>query len=163
MEHVKAEEVVSPRARWKLIAVLRDEGASDAAYAVGEWDGVPSIGMRWNGDDKSPIGSPQSRGLATWTIVEERLHLPILQTLSEDKQVLAAALLGVNEPPMVELSVAHHPSGRYTLTRRVSGQRMPEDVLVGRLDKAEFYREVYQQIRTYLKRGSNVVLGRLPD
>jgi hypothetical protein len=40
------------------------------AIALGKWDGVDVIGLRWNGDDDRPIGNPQSRGLATWFIVE---------------------------------------------------------------------------------------------
>lgn len=167
MSYIRPNEVVSPKARWKLIAVLRDGGASDAAYAVGEWDGIPSIGMRWNGDDENRIGNPQSRGLPTWTMVEPRLHLPIIQTLPEDKQVLATALLGIEVSPMVELRVEHHPSGNYTLTRRVSGQRMRQDVkryaLWTNSDKAEFYRAVYGEVKNHLDRGSKVVLRRLSD
>lgn len=167
MTYVSPEEVVSPRARWKQIAVLRDEGPGGVAYAVGEWDGEPSIGMRWNGYDGHPIGNPQSRGLPTWTMVEERMRLPIIQTLREDKQVLATTLLKIEVPPLVELGVAHHPSGRHTLTTRISGQRMPEDAqdpaLFGNFDRAEFYRAVYGQVKDHLDRGSMVVLGRLTD
>ena len=167
MAYVKPQEVVSPRARWKQIAVLRDEGPGEVAYAVGEWDGEPSIGMRWNGYDGHPIGNPQSRGLPTWTMIEERMRLPVIQTLPEDKQVLATALLGIEVPPLAELVVAHHPSGRYTLTTRVSGQRMPEDsrnpAMWGNFDRAEFYRAVYGEIKDRLDKGTMVVLGRLTD
>ena len=167
MTYVEPQDVVSPRARWKLIDVLRNEGPGEVAYALGEWDGEPSIGMRWNGDDEHPIGNPQSRGLPTWTMVEERMHLPIIQTLREDKQILATTLLGIKVAPLVELGVAHHPSGRYTLTTRVSGQRVPEDArdpaLIGNMDKAEFYRAVYREIKDHLERGSMVVCGGLTD
>lgn len=40
------------------------------AIALGMWDGTPVIALRWNGTDERPIGHPQSRGLATWFVVE---------------------------------------------------------------------------------------------
>jgi len=41
------------------------------ASAQGKWDGEPGIGLCWNGTAKAPISNPQSRGLATWLIMEK--------------------------------------------------------------------------------------------
>jgi hypothetical protein len=45
--------------------------------------------MRWNGNEESPLGNPQSRGLATWFIVPEQHWKQILRTehysFSDDK------------------------------------------------------------------------------
>lgn len=40
------------------------------AVALGRWEDVPVIAMRWNGTDDNPVGHPQSRGLPTWFIID---------------------------------------------------------------------------------------------
>jgi len=50
--------------------VLVPAGPERMAIALGKWEGTPVLALRWNGTDASPIGNPQSRGLATWFIVE---------------------------------------------------------------------------------------------
>ncbi len=91
--YVKPEEVVSPKTRWQLIAVLLDRGGDDCSYALGKWDGNPCIGFRWNGTDDNPLGNPQSRGLATWVILDPNLHHAVLSLVSSDMRVLARRIL----------------------------------------------------------------------
>ena len=93
---IRPEDVHSPKGHWNLIAVL-DDGSKDThgscALAVGRWDGASVLGMRWNGDEKNPIGNPQSRGIPTWFIVPEKYNEAILQGggLTADKLALARA------------------------------------------------------------------------
>ncbi len=167
MTYIKPGDVVSPKAHWKLIAVLRDGGPGEIAYAVGEWNGVPGIGMRWNGTDNKPIGNPQSRGLPTWTMLDPEIHLAVIQQLPDErKQVLACEHLGIDVPPMIEIEVRHHMgSGCHTLMKRASGQRMPEDSkkrLLGNPDRADFLAALYEDLRVHLGAGTRVVLHDLP-
>lgn len=163
MTHVKPDQVVSPKARWKLIAVLHDGGAGEIAYALGEWDGEPRIAVRWNGDDEHRIGNPQSRGLATWTMLDRDLYLPVIQNLPEDEQMLARKLLKIVTYPVIEMKIDHHPSGRYTLKKRVSGQRNYDDCvdtpeLFGNTEKADFLEAYCAEVSKHLKEGARVVL-----
>ena len=163
MTHKQPSEVVSPKARWKLIAVLYDGGAGEIAYAVGEWDGRPRIGVRWNGDAQHPIGNPQSRGLPTWTMLDPDLYLPVIQKLPEDEQLLARKLLKIETYPVIEMKIDHHPSGRYTLKKRVSGQRNYDDCvdtprLFGNLEKADFLEAYCGEVKKHLQEGARVIL-----
>lgn len=166
MPYIKPDEVVSPKAHWKLIRVLKDGGPGEIAYALGEWDGVPRIGMRWNGMEDSEIGNPQSRGLPTWTMLDSDIYLAIIQKLSERDQVVACSLLGIELPPMVEIMIDHHPSGRFTLKKRPSGQSMFKDVmkdgLFGEEKAHEFVQAAYNEIKNHLDNGTRVILGEFP-
>jgi hypothetical protein len=46
--------------------------------------------MRWNGHDSRPSGNPQSRGLPTWFVVEEKYYECIMRSglLAPDKLTL---------------------------------------------------------------------------
>jgi hypothetical protein len=93
-KYVPPTAVVSPKKNWSLIAVLEDKGPRDAALALGRWDNVPCLAMRWNGDnDVNPIGNPQSRGLPTWFVVPDCWVESTLSTLSADKLTLARNFL----------------------------------------------------------------------
>ncbi|MCY3788911.1 MAG: hypothetical protein OXH63_08995 [Gemmatimonadetes bacterium] len=163
MPYIEPNDVISPRTRWKLIAVLDNRGPSEIAYALGEWDGEPKIAVRWNGDDEHPIGNPQSRGLPTWTMLDQDLYLPIMQNLPTDKQLLARTLLDIEVYPVVELKIDHHPSGRHTLKKRVSGQQMYQDCsgspgLFGNVDKLEFLKAYCSKVKKHMEDGSRVIL-----
>ena len=93
--YVLPADVVSPKAHWSLIDVLLDRGESNCAYALGVWDGVRRIGFRWNGSDANPIGNPQSRGLPTWTMLDEEIHEQIIEQLPRDKLAIAREFLGI--------------------------------------------------------------------
>ena len=82
MAYVDPKIVVSPKANWSLIKVLRNgeengQGDDDASLAIGKWDDLEGLGpqtvfaMRWNGTKNQPngVGNPQSRGLPTWFII----------------------------------------------------------------------------------------------
>jgi hypothetical protein len=93
-DYVPPEEVHSPKVHWQLIEVLQDRGEGECAYALGKWDGRSRIGFRWNGRKDNPIGNPQSRGLPTWTILDENLHEAVIALLPKEKQSLARRFLG---------------------------------------------------------------------
>lgn len=68
--YIPPEDATSPRRSWSITRILIPGGPEDMAIALGKWDGVDVIGLRWNGTAENPIGNPQSRGLATWFILE---------------------------------------------------------------------------------------------
>ena len=163
MSYVKPNEVVSPKARWKLIAVLEDGGRGGMSYALGEWDGEPRIGVRWNGDSENRIGNPQSRGLPTWTMLAPKLHMSVIQGLPADEQLLARKFLRIKADAVVELKIDYHASRRYTLKKRPVGQRMYQDAihnsrLMTNPDKADFLEAVCSEIKVHLEDGTRVIL-----
>ena len=91
--YVKPEEVRAPVGRWKLKEVLEDRGPDRGSYALGAWDGDPVIAFRWNGSDEYPTGSPQSRGVPTWMILEDVLFPAILKRLPKEQRVAARKFL----------------------------------------------------------------------
>lgn len=108
MTYVDPSKVVSPKANWSLIKVLRNgeehgKGDGDAALAIGHWDDlegdgpIPVFAMRWNGSkaQATGVGNPQSRGLPTWFIVPHWMNDAILQggLIPESEKPLVAALI----------------------------------------------------------------------
>jgi hypothetical protein len=81
MAYISPVDVVSPRSRLQMLKVLLDSGAGEPAYALANWDGNPCIVFRWNGDDDQPIGNPQSRGLPTWVVLDQKLYGAVIDTL----------------------------------------------------------------------------------
>jgi hypothetical protein len=78
-----------------LIDVLYDGGESEHAVAIGEWNGVRRLAMRWNGTEERPAGNPQSRGNATWFVLPPEIYdAGIIDKLPTNKQAIAKALLG---------------------------------------------------------------------
>ncbi len=96
MAHVPPHEVISPKASWTLVDVVLDRGADGCAYAIGMWDGRRRVGFRWNGNDDSPLGNPQSRGIATWIMLDPKLNFRVLRMVerenSEKVQIMRAFL-----------------------------------------------------------------------
>ncbi|MBI3701133.1 MAG: hypothetical protein HY242_11900 [Afipia sp.] len=78
MAHIQPSEVISPKANWALVDVVLDNGERRCAYAIGMWNGKRRVGFRWNGKKDNPIGNPQSRGLPTWTMLDDALHQAVL-------------------------------------------------------------------------------------
>jgi hypothetical protein len=98
MAYIAPDEVISPKAYWRLVDVVLDKGEDDCAYAIGMWDNQRRVGFRWNGNDESPIGNPQSRGLPTWTMMDRALHHSILRQVAKrnpDKANIMRAFLGL--------------------------------------------------------------------
>ena len=89
MPYVDPKTVLSPRTRLKeIIEVLHDGGPGAVPWAnwsaaILDWEGEPCLGLRWNGDDDSSVGNPQSRGQATWFIVPKELSDTVLKKLQE--------------------------------------------------------------------------------
>ena len=78
MSYIQPEQVISPKQYWVLIAVLDPGTEGKTALAIGRWDNELRLGMRWNGNSDNPVGNPQSRGVPTWFIVEEKYYPAIL-------------------------------------------------------------------------------------
>lgn len=86
MSHIPPEKVISPKASWRLVDVIINNGPGECAYAIGMWGGKRRIGFRWNGSDESdesPLGNPQSRGLPTWTMLDPNLHMAVLKLVEK--------------------------------------------------------------------------------
>jgi hypothetical protein len=71
--HTAPENVLSPKGSVANLRVLLNTGAEGWSVASMQWNGKDSLGIRWNGDAKNPIGNPQSRGIPTWFILPEDL------------------------------------------------------------------------------------------
>ncbi len=95
MSHKNPKDVKSPRNKWTLIDVLHDGGEGKDALAIGEWEGDRVLAARWNGNEESQVGNPQSRGIATWFVLPDRYNEALLATLPENKQMIARALLEI--------------------------------------------------------------------
>lgn len=93
MSYVKPNEVKSPKTRWYLFEIIKDKGEGKGVYALGEWDGERRIGFRWNGTEENPLGNPQSRGLATWTMLDLDLHKAVIALLPNDDKPMAKKFL----------------------------------------------------------------------
>ena len=83
---------------WTLIRVLvngdeEDSNGQRVAISLGKWNDEPDLAMRWNGTEKSPIGTPQSRGLPTWFIIPKRLEEALIKTLPMAEQNIVITLL----------------------------------------------------------------------
>lgn len=158
MAYIKPGDVHSPKAHWKIVDVIIDEGPGQPAYAIGTWDGERRVGFRWNGTDESPIGNPQSRGLPTWTILDPKMHPAVIALAPEDKQTLTSSYLG--SPRKIELVVDWHPSQRWTLKEREEGKGMYRDLdgdLFANNDKASFYRAVAKELNDRQQGGQTVL------
>jgi hypothetical protein len=88
-KYIVPSQVLSPKARWSLIDILDDRGEGEISVALGRWDDLPVLGIRWNGEEDSPIGTPQSRGLPTWFIMPDgNLSEALIKELPPEKQIL---------------------------------------------------------------------------
>lgn len=82
MAYVDPHTVISPRGRLReVVEVLHDGGPDSWSAAMLDWDGQHCLGLRWNGGDGSAVGSPQSRGQATWFLVPQPLFDTVLEKL----------------------------------------------------------------------------------
>lgn len=98
MPYIEPSEVISPKAKWRLVDVILDKGAGEPAYAIGMWDRRRRIGFRWNGEEGSPLGNPQSRGLPTWVMLDSALNKAVVRLVAKenpDKAGIVRAFLGL--------------------------------------------------------------------
>ena len=86
MSYIVAQDVDSPRGRWRLHLVLYDGGEGNWAAAEGQWENNGRwdavLAIRWNGKDGDKLGNPQSRGRPTWFIVPKELEPAIRAVIS---------------------------------------------------------------------------------
>lgn len=88
MSYIDPQEVLSPRDVIQSHRVLYDSGPTACSWSVAllnYWDGTQKVGIRWNGDDNSKIGNPQSHGKPTWYVVPDDLA-PIVREWAEQRQ-----------------------------------------------------------------------------
>jgi hypothetical protein len=86
------DNVQSPKRQLVLVSVILNTGEDGYAVALIRWDGEPKLAMRWNGtDDPNSIGSPQSRGYATWFVIPDEFQESVLESnnISRDNRALA--------------------------------------------------------------------------
>jgi hypothetical protein len=92
-EYIQPQHVTAPRLRWSLIKLLYPGKPETYSIALGRWDGDPAIGIRWNACEDRPVGSPSSRGLATWFIVPGPLVDAVLSVLDLETQSFVRNLI----------------------------------------------------------------------
>lgn len=161
MSYISPKDVHSPKKNWKLVDVIIDEGPGRCAYSIGTWDEHRRIGFRWNGTEENPIGNPQSRGLPTWTMLDEKLHAGVIALAPEEKQDLISSYL--NRPRRIQLVVDKSAgSNRLTLKEREEGKRSYRDLtddpdLFANLDEKSFYRAVAREIAKRQDAGQHVI------
>jgi len=91
---VAPNTVVSPKDRWTLISVLRQE--DEWSLALGRWDNNPRLAVRWNWkDDPNDKGNPVSHGMPTWFILPVDLYETLWPEIPEEKRSLARDVLGI--------------------------------------------------------------------
>jgi hypothetical protein len=97
MPRIRPEDVVSPKDRWTLIAVLAQ--TNDWALALGRWKyekGVEKncLAIRWNGDATQPKGNPCSHGQPTWFVLPNDFDNDVLARVKDEKKrAMAKAVL----------------------------------------------------------------------
>src|SRR5258708_11015053 len=94
MRYITPDRVISPKSSWFIRKVLYDGGPPGAgtgwSAAVGQWKDAEHgwqevLAIRWNGTKESPLGNPQSRGLATWFIVPPELDAAMREAIERLK------------------------------------------------------------------------------
>ena len=74
MSYVDPQTVVSPRRTVRSVAVLYNGGPGKWSVALlSYWSGEEKVGIRWNGEEGSGMGHPQSRANPTWFVVPDEL------------------------------------------------------------------------------------------
>ncbi len=86
MAYVEPTTVWAPKASIRSVAVLYNStpgGPGGWSVARINWENEERIGIRWNGGDGRGVGTPQSRGNATWFILPEELNEVILNKIDD--------------------------------------------------------------------------------
>ncbi|WP_284948334.1 hypothetical protein [Acidisoma cladoniae] len=98
MPYIDPGDVISPKTMWRLVDVILDRGEGEPAYSIGMWERRRRIGFRWNGNQDSPLGNPQSRGLPTWVILDPALNKAVVKLVEKEnpeKAGIVRAFLGL--------------------------------------------------------------------
>lgn len=101
MEYVNPSEVISPKNKISQLKVLYDGQDHSFSLASFLWEGVLSLGIRWNGFGEN-IGNPVSRGYPTWFVIPHELEKAVLDeccNLLEDpaEQVFIGIIMEVRK------------------------------------------------------------------
>jgi hypothetical protein len=75
MSYIDPRTVISPQNLVADVEVIFDIGSKPDSWSVAKlrWNGKAAVGIRWNGDQYSKVGTPQARGNPTWFIVPDEL------------------------------------------------------------------------------------------
>jgi hypothetical protein len=93
MAYVDPATVLSPKNAVTSIEVLYDGGQGSWSAARLGWCGKEKLGIRWNGDEGSGIGNPQSRGNPTWFVIPDELASVVLDRIEEISNQLEGSIL----------------------------------------------------------------------
>jgi len=63
------QHVVSPKNKLKNLKVIFENQEYNYSIAQMTWEENLAYGIRWNGGEKYPLGSPHSNGHPTWFIL----------------------------------------------------------------------------------------------
>lgn len=91
MPYIDPITVQSPKGSVSDIDVVYDKGPTQHSWSIARltWKSNQAVGIRWNGDvSETGIGTPQSRGNATWFIVPDEIADAVLDaaaTLQREK------------------------------------------------------------------------------
>ena len=90
MTYIKPEDVLSPKSRWIMKEIIRDDGEGECSYAMGWWDTDihnkqdcdKVIVFRWNGTSDKPKGAPISSTHPIWIVLSNSLYGSIIDTIA---------------------------------------------------------------------------------
>ena len=86
MAYTNPALVTSPKGRLSNLKVLFDGGEHEWSMAKMTWEGEDRVGVRWNGgENDSPLGNPQSRGIPTWFLLPAEIAELALVWVAEKK------------------------------------------------------------------------------
>ena len=84
--YIPPRHVISPKANWRLIRVLHDGGFGGWSVAEGQWgegkEWSNVLAIRWNGNERTHLGMPQSRGLPVWFVVPGKLEAAVREAIA---------------------------------------------------------------------------------
>ena len=71
-------------AKWSDISVLFDNGEYSVISGIYEQRERRLLGERWNGNDTSPRGFPNTSGHPVWHVVPDFLEVPVLHAILDE-------------------------------------------------------------------------------
>lgn len=87
MTYTKPENVIYPIDKVKDIVIIKDDGEDSYATCIYKYDGIISVGLRWNGNSDGEIGRPQSYGKPYFLILPDEIAIPYLKSLLIDENI----------------------------------------------------------------------------
>jgi len=83
MAYIDPATVVSPRSMVQSVDVIYDTGPIENSWSVALLNGGGAVGVRWNGNDTSSLGNPQSRANPTWFVLPDELATVVRERAEE--------------------------------------------------------------------------------